>query len=200
MSYLRISKSVVTRLAFGGVAMGCAVLVQGCSSFQSTNDGTQSSRLWGNDTTAAAPQPSSYDSDGPTTARPVYRGGRDPVTGRAQEWPPASPQYGVPQYGGAQQTTAVERSALNPLPQAPPFAAQPISPRTAYAPPPPASYAPGAPARGTASGSASVEIKPGDTLYRIAKANNVSVPALMQANSLSNEIVKVGQRLTIPGR
>ncbi len=188
MAYQRTSKCIATRVAAGCIVVGYTVLGQGCSSSQSNSDGDGSSRLWGNDTTAAASRPSSYDADGP-----VYRGGRDPVSGRAQEWPPASPPH-----GGSQQPTAVERSALNPLPSAVSYS-QPASPRSAYAPPP-ASYAPGAPARGSAAGSTSVEVKHGDTLYRIAKANNVTVPALMQANSLSNESIKAGQHLTIPGR
>lgn len=175
--------------------VGLCILTQGCSSTQSNSDTGGSSKLWGNDRAASArpldpPPPAGYDADGPA---PTYRGGRDPVTQRAQQWPPASPH----------QPTAVDRAALTPLPAAAPSSAPPssgpASQRTAYAPPP-ASYPAGAPPRGTAAGASSVEVKPGDTLYRIAKANNVSVPALMQANSLSAESIKVGQQLTIPGR
>lgn len=52
----------------------------------------------------------------------------------------------------------------------------------------------------TPSPAGTVDVRPGDTLYRIARAHNVSIAALMQANGLSSESIKVGQRLTIPAR
>ena len=44
-----------------------------------------------------------------------------------------------------------------------------------------------------------VTVAPGDTLYRIATRYGTSVDALRSANSLSNDSIRVGQVLTIPG-
>jgi len=41
-------------------------------------------------------------------------------------------------------------------------------------------------------------VKSGDSLWKIAKANNVSVAALKQANNLTSDSLKVNQKLTIP--
>ena len=42
------------------------------------------------------------------------------------------------------------------------------------------------------------EVKSGDSLWKIAKANNTTVTAIKQANSLTKESLQVGQKLTIP--
>src|SRR4029079_5750463 len=43
-------------------------------------------------------------------------------------------------------------------------------------------------------------VKPGDTLFAIAGGFSVSVPAIVQANSLSSaDVIRVGQELIIPG-
>src|SRR3546814_6586480 len=49
------------------------------------------------------------------------------------------------------------------------------------------------------SGGGSYTVKPGDSLNRIAKATGVSVGALKQANGLTAEAIRVGQKLTLPG-
>jgi LysM repeat protein len=40
-------------------------------------------------------------------------------------------------------------------------------------------------------------VKPGDTLYSIARKSNISVDKLKQLNNLSNNILSVGQLLII---
>lgn len=166
--------------------------VQGCSSSRSGEEGGGAWSPWGignrpaeSSQAAAQPrdewrQPRGFDADGPTSApRNTYRGGRDPVTGRAAQWPPAAP--------------AAESATVSQLPPAAPYAMAP--------PPMPPAPAPSAQGYGTAHpGTASVEVRTGDTLYRIARAHNVTVPQLMQANGLASESIRVGQRLTIPGR
>lgn len=47
-------------------------------------------------------------------------------------------------------------------------------------------------------GGSTVVVAAGDTLFAIARRNNVNVDALMRANGLQNEKIRVGQRLTIP--
>ena len=62
---------------------------------------------------------------------------------------------------------------------------------TAAAPTAPVTAAP-------AVGGNSYTVKSGDSLWKIAKANNVSVSALKQANNLTSDALKVNQKLTIP--
>jgi hypothetical protein len=166
-------------------------------------------------------QNSRFDADGPAGAAPraTYRGGRDPVSGRAQEWAPAAPPQPVP----------TQSAALPPLPPAAPAPspysyqqAAPRAPQPAYPPygagaqqspygagaqpsphgagAPPISYGAGAPGPQAAAGGNTIEVRQGDTLYRIGRAYGVTVPALMQANNLPNEAIRPGQRLVIPGR
>ena len=42
-------------------------------------------------------------------------------------------------------------------------------------------------------------VQPGDTLYRIAMQNNTTVDAIKTLNNLTNNILKIGQKLLIPG-
>lgn len=226
----------------GGVAGLMLLSLSACSSSRESG----SSGLQGS---TAAPQhasqapPSGYDNDGPpprSTDQVVYRGGRDPVSGRAAEWPPAAPQggsqiasappqpqpgYGAggyPAQGGyppAQGYEPEQRQMPPPgygqppypasgyqpppaqQPYPPPQAYQPApaqAPAQPYLPPPQQAYRqPGAPVGG---GPATVEVRKGDTLYRIARAHNVTVADLMQANGLQSQTIKEGQRLTIPAR
>ena len=50
----------------------------------------------------------------------------------------------------------------------------------------------------TAVSGNSYTVKTGDSLWKIAKANNVSVAALKQANNLTSDALKVNQKLVIP--
>ena len=51
------------------------------------------------------------------------------------------------------------------------------------------------------SGAGNVyEVKSGDSLWKIAKNNGVTVAALKQANNLTKDALKVGQKLTIPAK
>lgn len=49
-----------------------------------------------------------------------------------------------------------------------------------------------------AVGGSSYTVKSGDSLWKIAKAHNISVTALKQANNLSSDALKLNQKLTIP--
>lgn len=51
---------------------------------------------------------------------------------------------------------------------------------------------------GEGGGAGTYTVKSGDSLNRIAKANNVSVEALRQANGLTSGAIRVGQTLTLP--
>ena len=70
------------------------------------------------------------------------------------------------------------------------------APMTAVASATPAPAAPAATAPAVSGNSYTV--KSGDSLWKIAKANNVSVAALKQANNLTSDSLKVNQKLTIP--
>ena len=173
---------VARRIGIGLAVIGIASFAQGCSSSRDSGDSGSSWKLWGDDKPSAPKQQqaTTFDADGPNPSG-TYRGGRDPASGQAQQqWPPAA--------------APAENAAISPLPPA----AAPAPYRTA---PPQLRTAAAVPVAPTpAAAASSVEVKTGDTLYRIAKAHNITVPALMQANSLSNESIKVGQRLNIPAR
>ncbi len=106
----------------------------------------------------------------------------------------------------------VEQIEIAALPPPPSNPAAAYSPPASYAPPAasarPAPYVPTrepassravapAPIATTEKGEA-IEIKPGDTLYGIAKQNKVSLSSLMQVNGLSSPALKPGQTLYLP--
>lgn len=53
------------------------------------------------------------------------------------------------------------------------------------------------PASGNANGAATHTVKPGETLYRIATAYNLTVEELMELNGLKNNSISVGQVLVV---
>ncbi|MCB1506840.1 MAG: peptidoglycan DD-metalloendopeptidase family protein [Hyphomicrobiaceae bacterium] len=94
------------------------------------------------------------------------------------------------------------------LPDVPPAQA----PRESYATshtntapyqPPRATYQPARsaarPAPAPTDNSDGIEVQRGDTLYSLARRNNVTVKELMAANSLSSPMIHPGQRLRMPG-
>lgn len=196
------------RMGIGLLLLGLTAVAQGCSSGRD-GDGGNSWSLSGNDSTRArqadAPppqrpreewrQPANFEADAPGGYPPrgTYRGGRDPLTQRAEQWPPAAPPG--------------ERASVATLPPAAPppvttVAAAPAPQTYRTLPPqqpsavPPAAQIPYAPA----ASAGTVQVRAGDTLYRIAMAHKVTVQAIMQANGMTSETVKAGQRLVIPGR
>jgi len=72
-----------------------------------------------------------------------------------------------------------------PPPAPPPAHYQPAPrPRFEQAPPP--------------ADAQTIEVQPGDTLYSLARRHGVPVAAIKDANSLQNETLRPGQRLTLP--
>jgi hypothetical protein len=126
----------------------------------------------------------------PERQPPIYRGGRDPVSGRAPGWgtPPAGfdnrasqPQAAQPQYQGQP-------------PAYVPGASAPGAP--VYAP----SGGAAMPSAGSGNGPRTVDVRPGQSLASIAAENRVSIASLMQANKLRDAYVIPGQQLVIPPR
>ena len=50
----------------------------------------------------------------------------------------------------------------------------------------------------TGGGGRTVTVKSGDTLTSIAKRNGTSISALRSANTLSGDLIRVGQKLNLP--
>lgn len=166
------------RSALAPVSLAIATaLLAGCSNATRFNDGPTWSLTGGKD---AAPPP-------PGRTEPAYRGGRDPVTGRAVQQqsgiapgaPPANGQHLPPP----------------PRPYDQALAAQPGTP----------------PARGVAGvastqlgsnayGRRIITVQPGDSLAGVAAAHRVSIASLMFANNLRDAYVLPGQQLVIPPR
>jgi LysM repeat protein len=96
--------------------------------------------------------------------------------------------------------------AANPYGQAPaanPYGQTPASnpygsyePAQTYTAPPSTPYS-SAPAASGGSGR-TVTVQSGDTLTSIAKRNGTSVSALRSANGLTGDLIRVGQKLTLP--
>ena len=61
-----------------------------------------------------------------------------------------------------------------------------------------AATAPATPGTATDAGCTAYTVKSGDSLWKIARQQNVSVANLKQANNLSGDSLKVGQKLHIP--
>ena len=161
-------------------AVALLTLLTGCSSSSGTRLGQpggtaiQTSQQTGQQGRQESwRQPSNFDADGPPSV--TYRGGRDPVTGKAQEW--SSPN------------SPVETSAIAPM--ASPGRPQPVA-RNAPSPQP----------LSTSSGVGilgKVKVRQGDTLESIAHAHGITVTALIQANRMtSRNSLKVGQHLVVP--
>jgi hypothetical protein len=134
---------------------------------------------------ANPPQPAAVPQ--PNGNVPVYRGGRDPVSGRAPTW-------GAPPQGFATQPQQSPPAYVPP--QQPASAPQPSYNAPAYTPPVQQPRAPVA----TQNGARTVEVRPGQSLAIIASEQRVSIAALMQANNLRDAYVIPGQTLVIPPR
>jgi LysM domain len=187
----------VGRIGSGLVLTTAALLVAGCS-----NAGRFPGPSWnltGGQGSVPVPAKSVYSGTterssvptGPPPPPVVYRGGRDPITGRAPAW--GSTPHGIEKVPLA--PTQDQRSAPASAPNYSP-GAQP-----AYNPPHPMQPAtavqalPAAPAR-----PGTIEVRPGQTLTMIAAEQRVSIASLMSANRLRDPYLIAGQTLVLPPR
>jgi hypothetical protein len=129
----------------------------------------------------------------PERQPPIYRGGRDPVSGRAPGWgtPPAGFDNRSSQPPSAQPSSSQ------------PYQSQPPAYNPGAVAPGAPVYSPGGAAMPTAApgyGPRTVDVRPGQSLASIAADNRVSIASLMQANKLRDAYVIPGQQLVIPSR
>lgn len=108
-------------------------------------------------------------------------------------------------YGQAPASNPYGQAATNPygaVPQTP--AANPYGsyeqPQTSTTPPASPYSSPPAYSGGAAAGGSgrTVTVKSGDTLTSIARRNNTSISALRSANTLSGDLIRIGQKLNLP--
>jgi hypothetical protein len=167
--------------------MCAAIVIAGCSN--SGRFGGPSWNLTGGKGAAPLPeqpihrQPQAVGLPAPDRQPPIYRGGRDPVSGRAPGW-------GTPQHG-------LETRQLPPPQQSQPHSLPPAAQPPAYLPP---ANKPSPRGQQGASAGKLVDVRPGQSLAMIAGEHQVSIASLMQANGLRDPYVIPGQQLVIPAR
>lgn len=158
--------------------------------------------------TSVAPSPSTSITQPPKKTEPVYRGGRDPVTGRAEPEAPAPAKVAALAPPTQLPAQAPALAAAPKLVQ-PPSHATPPPPTTAAAPTPTPTLTPVAAATTALAPVAVmkpagrpqvVEVKQGDSLARIASEYKVSIASLMHANKLRDPYIAPGQWLVLPKR
>lgn len=114
------------------------------------------------------------------------------VAGRQYEAPPSPPPFAdrAPPPPETPENYRVVGRQYKSRPPAPAFAE----------PPPPSTAGPHAPFRQPAPETAggAIDVQPGETLYSIARRLGVSVAAIKDANGLSSDAVRPGQRLVMP--
>lgn len=178
------------------------LLTAGCSS-DVTRFGYES-----RDTTSSLPRPSEPTGVGGYTPQPRGLGlteaplpppdgpGTYRVVGREYSTPP--PGYSQPP---AYHQGPPQEHYPPPVYQRPPSQAHLQPPASEMPPAAPHYTVPGRPpahqpmARG---GGETIEVQPGETLFSIARRHGVAVAAIKDANGLTNETVRPGQRLVIP--
>jgi hypothetical protein len=188
---MRPTSKLVTRSCGHFVPLVLAIALAGCSANAKLSG--PSWNLTGGKGAAPVPErpinahpPQAAGLPAPDRQPPIYRGGRDPVSGRAPGWgtPPAGFDNRASQPHAAQ-----------------PYSAPPYQPQTQPAPASSApSYAPQSGAVAPGNGLRTVDVRPGQSLASIAADNRVSIASLMQANKLRDAYVIPGQRLVIPAR
>lgn len=107
------------------------------------------------------------------------------TTNDAGAYNPYPDQGGVPQY---EQYTPSPSPTQAPVPE---YTPEPVIEKT---PPKPKSTA----SKKSSGGSGSYTVLSGDTLYGIAKKRGASVSKIKNANGLTSDLIRPGQKLVIP--
>jgi membrane-bound lytic murein transglycosylase D len=131
----------------------------------------------------------------PVQARPTA----PPATAAAPPRPAAAatPEPREPSTSEAQRAAAalLREAASTPDPSRP---AEPAT-RSAGAATPARAAATASPGPTPGRGANVHEVRPGETLSQIARTHGVSVTAIRQANGITGDVIRPGQRLTLPG-
>jgi murein DD-endopeptidase MepM/ murein hydrolase activator NlpD len=115
------------------------------------------------------------------------------VAGRQYNAPPTAPSY-------AERTPPPPETPENYRVVGRQYKTPPPAPRLAEPPPPQSTAGTHAPFRQPAPDTAggAIDVQPGETLYSIGRRHGVSVAAIKDANGLSGDAVRPGQRLVMP--
>jgi len=204
---MKVSKVVLIVVALHVLVIGGIFIFEGCSrakapevAANATDETATNAAAMPSDTTAQSltpitPAPSSLTPVAPEAPAPAARTyvvkKGDTLTKIAK-----AEHVTVGDLAHANKLTKTAALKINQKLAIPAKAESPVSAVAATAPvnTPADAAAPVTPA----VGGSSYTVKSGDSLWKIAKANNISVAALRQANNLSNDALKVNQKLTIP--
>lgn len=198
MSLLRIERDTSRAAKPGALfsALTLALSVAGCSADVGRFDFPTFNLNGKSDTTSSLPTPSEPMMSGGSFAQSsntLSSGGGTYV-----------PPRGRSSSGGVEVAALSEPAAANAptthYDARPTFGSQPYQqPRASYQPPPTAPARASTHRATAVAAGGTIEVQRGDTLFALARRNNVTVKDLMAANNLSSPTLRPGQSLRLPG-
>ena len=211
---MKVSKVVLVVVALHVLVIGGIFVFEGCS--RAKTPGTQIAQDESQPgTTTPAPAPVADNNLTPATPTPAPAPAPSAVTTTPAPAPAAAKTYVVKKGDSLYKIAKAEKITVEQLAKANNLsktsklqidqklnipaaiakadAAPASAPTTTVSAP-----APSAPSS-TAAGNV-YEVKSGDSLWKIARSNNTTVAALKQANNLTKDSLKVGQKLVMPAK
>lgn len=217
---MKVSKVVLIVVALHVLVIGGIFIFEGCSRAKTQATDLTATTTPTDETAAnatalpAEPAATTAQTLVPTSPTPAVSAPLPPTAASATSTPVAKTYVvkkgdTIAKIAKTQGTTQVELSKANHLTKTSilkigqkltiPAKAEVASTQVAAATTAPASATPAdAMAPAAAVAGTSYAVKSGDSLWKIAKAHNISVASLKQANNLSSDALKVNQKLTIP--
>jgi LysM repeat protein len=203
---MKVSKIIGIVVALHVLVIGGIFFFEGCSRAHKSTPEMASNETTPGETTPAATTPDQTPPTAPVAMTPAQPVAPAPVAATATRTHVVKKGDTLTKIAKAEGVSQTELSKANKLTKTSVLKiGQKLTipgkvEATAVASAAPAAMAPAttAAAAPAAVQGATYAVKSGDSLWKIAKANNSTVAAIKQANSLSGDALKVGQKLTIP--